>query len=228
MLTHQRYRISTLWWKYNVFWSFYAAKQRVLGLTLFVAAVGFYTELEGLGFVKPKGLGSMRDPSSCCAVPLAPEFLGTSICVHWNGFLAPARCQVNCMPGCLKAVRLLLLIFVATTDVVKVRGKVIRPLQMTSVFCATMHVCQLSSCYSAENFPSQLTAGGEEPFNNMSCNERLRSREPSTNTPTHTHTQSIRLLKQDMTHASFPYASQWQVIRPSHNSCSAGVVEAHI
>ena len=34
-------------------------------------------------------------------------------------------------------------------------------------------------------FPSQLTAGGEELLNNMSCNERLRSScEPSTKTHT--------------------------------------------
>lgn len=48
----------------------------------------------------------------------------------------------------------------------------------------------------------QLTAGGEEPFNNTSSSERLRSScEPAT------ETHCIRLLKQDMTHASFPYAS---------------------
>lgn len=34
----------------------------------------------GLGYVKPKGLGCVKDASTRCARLLAPEFFGMSIC----------------------------------------------------------------------------------------------------------------------------------------------------
>lgn len=46
----------------------------------FCSLVDFYTELEGLGYVKPKGLGCVKDASTRCARLLAPEFFGMSIC----------------------------------------------------------------------------------------------------------------------------------------------------
>ncbi|CAK6967510.1 Hypothetical predicted protein [Scomber scombrus] len=90
----------------------------------------------------------------------------------------------------------------AAAPKVKVRANRELSLQMTSICLRAKRGCQSLSRYPAGNIPSQLTAGGEGPFNNMSCNERLRSScEPSTKA------YCIMLLKQDMTHASFPYAS---------------------
>lgn len=47
---------------------------------IFFCGVDFYTELEGLGYIKPKGTGCVRDASTRCASLLAPECLCMSIC----------------------------------------------------------------------------------------------------------------------------------------------------
>lgn len=99
MCTHQRYGIFTFWWIINVFWSLHAVGFLPSGecwtrllhwiricacvrvrVRLFCSLVDFYTELEGLGYVKPKGLGCVKDASTRCARLLAPEFFGMSIC----------------------------------------------------------------------------------------------------------------------------------------------------
>lgn len=104
---------------------------------------------------------------------------------------------------------------------IKVRGRGAVSSDDPPFAAGAKHRCQPPSRYPVGNVLSQLTAGGEERLDDVSCSERLRSScEPSTKT------HCIRLLKQDMTHASFPYASLWQVIRQSHNSCSAAA--AHI
>lgn len=86
---------------------------------------------------------------------------------------------------------------------VKVR---VLSLQMTSICRNAKRRCQPSSWYPAGNFPRQLTAGGEESLNSMSCNERRSSCEPSTKT----HTASGCLNKiWHMPHSLMPAHDKW-------------------
>lgn len=149
---------------------------------------------EGLGYVKPQGLGCVSDAGTCCTSVwhLNPS-AGAYVC--WKGRLAPLRCEVKCMLGRLRA---------TSGAGWCSHGSGLRE-DKGAVSSDDLRLpqreagCQPSSRYPAGNVPSQLTAGGEEPCNSMSCSERRGSCEAST--------QCIRLPKLDVTHASSPYAS---------------------
>lgn len=53
---------------------------RYSGFLCYFLLVNSYTELEGLGYVRPRGLGCASDAGARCAGLSAPEFLGMSIC----------------------------------------------------------------------------------------------------------------------------------------------------
>lgn len=172
--------------------------------------VDFYSELEGLGYVKTPRTWMCKRSKHMLRLSL-----GTWIPQHEHmyvgtaAWLQPAERWTACWDGWgLRERESAGWRSHVSGATVKVRGKRVPSLQMTSICLGAKHGCQPSSWYPAGKLPpGVLTAGGEEPFNNTNCNERLRSScEPSTKT----HTASGCLNKiWHMPHSLMPAHDKW-------------------
>lgn len=172
---------------------------------------------KGLGYVKPLGLGCVRDPSTCCT---SVWHLNSSAWAYvcWNGCLATVCWEVNCMLGRLRAMRV-----ASRCSHGSSRGE-----GEGAVASDDLHSLQRKArmpaivMVSGGKLPQSVNSrrGGTVQQHELQWDKKLWT--------IHQNTHCIGLLKQDMTHASFPYASPWQVIRQSHHLCSTEVNDARI